>query len=101
MGQILENGYEMKTTFWMDFTIADSFGVEAIKDTFNRAFNEWQNNVEFVTELAIVMSCKSIYYFGKNEQYMKVYIDLYHIVDDWCMNNFKDDDLLYYLNTTD
>ncbi len=101
MGQILENGYEMKTTFWADFTIADAFGVDAIKDTFNRAFNEWQNNVEFATELALVMSWKSCYYIGKNEQFMNVYIDLYHIVDEWCMNNFKDDDLLYYLNTTD
>ena len=26
MGVILENGYEMKTTFWDDFTIADLFG---------------------------------------------------------------------------
>jgi hypothetical protein len=25
MGQRLENGYELKTTFWSDFTIADAF----------------------------------------------------------------------------
>ena len=35
------NGYETFTTFWQDFTIADRFGVSAIKDTFKRAFNEW------------------------------------------------------------
>ncbi len=40
MGQILNNGYELKTTFWRDFTIADMFGVEAVEDTFYRAFNE-------------------------------------------------------------
>lgn len=35
------NGYEFKTTFWIDFTIADQFGLEAVKDTYERAFNEW------------------------------------------------------------
>jgi len=59
MGQILENGYELKTTFWDDFTIADAFGVDAIKDTFERAFNEWRNNVAYVTELAMVISART------------------------------------------
>ena len=72
MGQILENGYETKTTFWDDFTIADSFGVDAINDTFNRSFDGWKNNVEYITELAMVMSWKSCYYYGKNETYMNV-----------------------------
>ena len=27
------NGYEAKTTFWTDFSIADMFGVEGVKDT--------------------------------------------------------------------
>ena len=44
MGLKLENGYELKTTFWEDFTIAESFGVEAILDTFNRSFDNWKNN---------------------------------------------------------
>lgn len=26
--------YECITTFWEDFSIADAFGIEAIKDTF-------------------------------------------------------------------
>jgi len=101
MGQVLENGYELKTTFWQDFTIADAFGVDAIKDTFNRAFNEWKTNLEYVTELAMVMSWKSCGYYGKNETYMYLYSQLYHKVDEWCMDNLKGDDMVYYLNTTD
>jgi len=101
MGQILENGYELKTTFWNDFTIADAFGVDAIKDTFERAFNEWRNNVVYVTELAMVMSWKSCAYYGKNETFMNLYIELYYRVDEWCINNLKDEDLRYYFDTTD
>ena len=101
MGKILSNGYELKTTFWEDFTIADSFGEDAIKDTFKRAFNEWKNNVEYVTELAMVMSWKSCSYFGKNDELMVLYSNLYHEVDEWCMNNLNNSDLIYYIDTTD
>lgn len=38
------NGYEPKTTFWTDFSIADMFGAEGIKDTYNRAKEDWQDN---------------------------------------------------------
>ena len=33
---MLENGYELQTTFWNDFSIADRFGLSAIQDTFSR-----------------------------------------------------------------
>jgi len=97
----LENGYETKTTFWEDFTIADAFGASAIQDTFDRSFRDWKNNLEYVTELAMVMSWKSCAWYGKNEQYVNLYSELYHKVDGWCCNNLKGKDLEYYLDTTD
>ena len=48
---MLENGYELQTTFWNDFSIADRFGLSAIQDTFNRAFKEWKENYKYLTEL--------------------------------------------------
>ena len=98
---ILENGYKTKTTFWEDFSVADAFGADAIRDTFNRSFRDWKNNLEYITELAMVMSWKSCSYYNKNDEYMNLYSDLYHKVDGWCMNNLKGNDLSYYLDTTD
>ena len=49
-----ENGYELQTTFWEDFSIADRFGLSAIQDTFKRAFEEWKNNYKYLTELILV-----------------------------------------------
>ena len=40
-----ENGNEVKTTFWEDFSIAERFGISAIQDTFNRAFKEWKRRL--------------------------------------------------------
>lgn len=97
----LENGYKTKTTFWEDFSVADAFGADAIRDTFNRSFRDWKNNLEYITELAMVMSWKSCSYYNKNDEYMNLYSDLYHKVDGWCMDNLKGNDLSYYLDTTD
>ena len=49
----------------------------------------------------MVMSWKSCYYYGKNEEYMNLYSELYHKVDEWCMNNLINSDLIYYIDTTD
>ena len=48
----------ISTTFWMDFTIADHFGKNAIQDTFNRAFKEWKSNYKYLTELVGVLNHK-------------------------------------------
>lgn len=39
-----ETGYKPFTTFWQDFSIADRYGLQAIQDTFNRAFDAWKDN---------------------------------------------------------
>ena len=94
-------GYEQKTTFWMDFSIADHFGVAAIKDTYKRAFKAWKNNTEYVTELVMVLNWKCWQYAGKMPTYSTLYSDLFYELRDWCLDNLKGDDLTYFLRTTD
>ena len=45
-------------TFYMDFTIADKFGIEAIKDTYSRAFKEWKNDYKYLTLLVLNLKHK-------------------------------------------
>ncbi len=95
-------GYKPKTTFYQDFSIADMFGADAIKDTYKRAFNEWKNNIEYLTELVMVLNWKIWeYYDPYNETYAKLYDDLWKQADEWCMENLKGDDMKYYIQTTD
>ena len=68
-----ENGYEVKTTFWEDFSIAERFGLSAIQDTFNRAFKEWKEDYEFLTELVLVLNHKIWQYHEKRSQERYVY----------------------------
>lgn len=98
---MLENGYETKTTFWSDFTIADAFGVEAIRDTYTRAFEEWKNNIEYVTELVVVLNHKIWQWYEKDEGIARVYNDLWMELDNWVCENYKDKELEYYIRVTD
>ena len=100
-------GYKQITTFFEDFSIADNFGISAIKDTYNRAFKNWKDNVKYVTELCMVLNWKS-WQFAPVEQggegndvYCDLYIDLYYKLRDWCFDNLKGDDLTYFIRTTD
>lgn len=95
-------GYKPKTTFWQDFSIADAFGVSAIKDTYKRAFKEWKNNYEYVTELVMVLNWKLWYYYQKGNQALtKLYQELHQEADQWCCENLKGEELRYYYSTTD
>ena len=48
-----ENGYEVQTTFWEDFSIAELCGLSAIQDTFNRAFKEWKRRLRISNRTGI------------------------------------------------
>lgn len=95
------SGYEPKTTFFTDFTIADAFGAKAVQDTYNRAFAEWKNNVVYITELVMVLNWKIWIHHEHNEELAKLYNDLWQQADEWCMDNLQDEDKIYFLRTTD
>lgn len=98
---ILPNGYELETTFWMDFSIADAFGLEAIEDTFNRAFNEWKDNYIFLTELVIVLNLKIWQHYESNDAYAELYNELWEKADLYACENLKGDELIHFYEITD
>ena len=98
----LENGYETFTTFWMDFSIADKFGVNAINDTYNRAFKEWKHDYKYLTELTLILNMKVWYWYNKGNDVMyKTYLDLWDKCYDYGCDNLKGTELSYYLNVLD
>lgn len=96
------NGYETITTFWQDFSIADRFGIEAVKDTYKRAFNEWKSNYKYLTELVMVLNWKIWEHYEKNHKELsKTYNDLWQEADRYAVEHLKDNELLYFFETTD
>lgn len=95
------NGYETQTTFWEDFTIADAFGIDAIKDTYKRAFAEWKDNYIYLTELVLILNWKIWQHYEKNKEVAEVYNDLWKQADVYAMENLHGDEMNYFINATD
>lgn len=95
------NGYETMTTFFEDFTIADRFGIPAIKDTFNCAFNEWKNNYQYLTELVMVLNWKICEHYETNKQYAEVYNELWQEADEYACENLHGEEAKYFFKVTD
>lgn len=92
----------VSNTFWMDFTIADAFGVNAIKDTFNRAFKEWKGDYQMLTALVVTLNHKIWeHYEHHNDDLAKLYDSLWRQAEDYALTNLKDDELQYYYDITD
>ena len=96
-----ENGYELQTTFWEDFSIADRFGLAAVLDTFNRAFREWKGDYKFLTELTLVLNHKIWQYYENRTDMAVLYNTLWEQADQYAKENLKGNELSYYWEVTD
>lgn len=94
-------GYKPKTTFWQDFSIAECFGKDAIKNTFKRAFNEWKSNHVYLTELVMILNWKLWSWESENRELSRLYNEFYEKADQYAIENLKGEELNYYLETTD
>ena len=89
-------------TFFMDFSIADVFGANAVKDTFNRAFKEWKDNYKMLTALVITLNHKIWqHYEAENNELALVYDKLWKEADQYAFDTLKDDELKYFIEVTD
>lgn len=107
----------MPNTFWSDFSIADAFGINAIKDTYKRAFAEWKSDYKMLTELVMVLNHKiwewwdesnalskwdnSTSQYVKFNDYSELYNSLWEQADAYAMDNLKGEELRYFLEVTD
>lgn len=101
-----ETGYKPFTTFWKDFSIADTYGLQAIQDTFNRAFNEWKDNYKYLTELVLVLNHKICYHYAENgtdEENDKAYLynKLWNEANDYALENLQGEQADYFYHITD
>ena len=94
-------GYEIKTTFGNDFDIAEAFGLDAIRDTYNRAFNEWKTDYEYLTELVLILNWKIWQHYEHNNDMAELYNSLWQEADTYARDNLKGQELAYFYRVTD
>lgn len=97
------------TTFHQDFLIAEHFGIDAVKDTYNRAFAEWKTNYLYLTELVVVLNHRCWHHY---EQYQKIkskfhdelsrlYSDYYYQAREFALDNLKGEEFKHFWEVTD
>ena len=94
-------GYQPKTTFWEDFSIADRFGADAVRDTYRRAFGFWKDSCVYLTELVMVLSWKIWQWHEHNTALSELYESLWAEADTYAWKHLKGEELTYYHQTTD
>lgn len=90
------------TTFWQDFSIADAFGMAAVKDTFKRAFAEWKDDYLYLTDLVAVLNHKLWqHYNAGNEPMARLYNELWEKAQSYGYDNLKGEELEYFWRVLD
>ena len=94
-------GYEPISTFYTDFSIADAFGIDAIRDTYKRAFKAWKDDYKMLTELVMALNWKIWEHYETKPAYGKVYDELWGEADLYAQEHLKGEELQYFYRTTD
>ena len=95
-------GYKPITTFYEDFSIADNFGMEAVKDTYKRAFETAKfMGYKELTEFVMALNWKTWEHYEHNEPLAKLYNDLWEDADFYANDNLKGEELDYFYRTID
>lgn len=97
------HGYERKTTFYSDLTIADIFGVDAVQDTYDRVVKEWMDDIEYITEFCMCVNHKSWEHYENDKDLSKLYSDLYYDLKYKIYEHYDGniEAIDYFFNTTD
>ena len=100
--QAAECGYERKTTFFSDLSIAEWYGADSVRDTYKNVMRSWVNNVVYFTEFVMSLNWKIWEHHARgNEELALVYDELWREADELACNTYKGDDADYYYRTTD
>lgn len=90
-------GYKPHFSFYVEFSMAEPFGISAIANTYNRMFKRNKDSVVGVTELSMAINWKIYEHCDGGVSYAKFYQSIWDSIDNYCKDNLKGDDLRYYL----
>lgn len=93
--------YEPKTTFFNDLSIAECFGVNAIRQTYNKVIRDWGNDIIYMTEFTMCLNHKIWQLYEVDEPTAQVYDELWRKACEFVTSHFKGEDLSYYYRVTD
>ena len=93
--------FKFESSFWEEFSIAEEFGPEGIHHHYDIVFEQYKDNLKYLTELVLVLNLKIFLWYGVDDTIGLTYDQLWKETDGYALNTLKGDDLHYYLHTLD
>ena len=95
-------GYKPITTFYEDFSIADTFGAKAVRDTYRIGLKTAKfMGYKELTEFVMALNWKIWEHHGHNDTLAKIYSYLWEEADRDATRTLKGEELEYFYRTTD
>lgn len=106
---IESTGYTPRTDIWTKLSSADVLSIMSgdtsalttLLDSITKSVQNLQYTIEVITETVMAINWKSFQHYDEHRDLARTYNRYYKFLDKWCMDNLKDEDLSYYLSTTD
>jgi len=92
-------GYKPHTNYYLQFSMAEPYGISAIANVFNNIFSDCKYNTVSVTELAMAVNWKIYEHYDKEKQLAHFYQSIWDQVDNYCKGTLTDSNLRYYQKT--
>ena len=93
--------FKFESSFWEEFSIAENYGSDGIREHYKVVFDQWKGNLKYLTELVLVLNWKISTWFGVDDTIGKTYDELLRDADGYALNTLKGEDLHNYLSTLD
>lgn len=98
-------GHERKTTFFSDLSIAECYGEDGIRDTYDRVMKSWIDNLVFITEFIVCLGLKASQWAGRNDgdSIQTLYSGLYYLATDAFYDHYEGNEEAcdYFFQMTD
>ena len=96
-------GYDCITTYWSDFSKAQhEGGQQAIRELFNKVFEDCKKDYKRLTELVLITNHKLNYHYGnKDMELAKLYDELWREADAYGCNHLEGEEADYFYRTLD
>ena len=80
-------GYECKTAYYQELSIAENFGIQTVKACIRRQLRESMNDYKLLTELVMMVNWRYFRWMDSNPQLAEFYARVYEDLDEYAVDH--------------
>ena len=98
----IETNKKLTSTYWGDFRVgAELGGIKGIEETYKNGLWLAKSDKVYGTEFSLILNWLGGFYYERDKEKSEKFFELWEKFHGWVLDNWKGDDLTYYLHETD